>query len=215
MPDTFKILDQGDGNDQSLERLISQLGVTPGVRGTFSPIDLNLEASWETWIGSLFTPTLAEAFVRAHHEGLLFRAAEIIQSDRELDLRLDEKTKRSSVAAARAFLDGKEEMQSNQVWLRFSDAVANGETPGHLPVVFSHPSPGYHRPHASALEANGWVEFRSRAGEANPTLPSEPEKEIFRLILPHLPVALQQFHGDSSRPPYLPDEDPPDHLQVV
>lgn len=202
MPEPLHLADPEDDGEIVFSRFVSLLGVEPGPAATFRPEPLeSLEDSWARWIEDWFVPHLAPAFVETFHCGSAARAGEIQAIDSLLDGALSESMRSASLEAARAFLQGKEEMRGNREWIRFAERVESGETPGHLPVVFALQSALYHLPLTPALSSYAWFEFRSRDGDGIPPAPKPEETETFATILPQVAVAVSRNFADRSGDP--------------
>lgn len=203
MSDTPQLAKPGDESGFAFARFVSLLGVTPNAVGTFFPTDApSLEVAWDVWAESYFSPILAPAFVSTFQEAMASRADEIGDIDRALEKNLPEEMAHRSRKASEPFFEGKDEMKANRVWTRYATSVANGETPGNLPVVFALQAALFQLPLPSALGAYAWFELRSREAETSQKQANEEEKRIFSRILPKVTVAVAgkfgEFNGDSG-----------------
>ena len=178
------------------------LGVTPERAATFAPAEgIPLSTAWNNWRETWFRPHLAPAFVESYLCGIASRIDEVQSVDSLLDPAIPEEMNERSRKAAKAFLEGKTEMQGNREWLRFAERIEAGETPGHISVVFALQSALFHLPLPSALSAYAWFEFRSREGKGIPPEATEEEKVVFASILPDVGVAVSGKSDDSGDGP--------------
>lgn len=197
MADTIHIAEPGDDEGAALAHFVSHLGVTPGETATFSSdTSSDIALDWQLWQDAWFVPHLAPAFVEAYLCGHQQRTDEVQSVDRALDGKLTDPMRRRSLGAAKAFLEGKEEMRANPGWKRFAERIESGTTPGHVPIVFALQSALYNLSLAPALTAYAWFEFQS--GHDQTGLPSEESNAIFESVLKHVPVALRHEKGDNS-----------------
>ena len=197
MADTIHIAEPGDDEGFALAHFVSHLGVAPGEPATFlCEKSGDLVSAWQLWQVTRFAPYLAPAFVDAYLCGHEQRTDEVQSVDRALDKTLNAPIRKRSVAAAEAFLEGKEEMRANPGWKRFAERIENGTTPGHVPIVFALQSALYNLSLAPALTAYAWFEFQSGCDHTG--LTNEESSEIFGSVLKHVPVALRNEKGDNS-----------------
>lgn len=197
MADTIHIADPDDGEGFSLAHFVSHLGVTPGEPATFLCEETDdLESAWTEWQDTWFVPHLAPAFTEAFLHGREQHTDEVQAADMALDNHLTDSVRDRSVAAATAFLEGKEEMRANPVWKRFSERIAENTTPGHVTVIFALQSALYNLSLAPALTAYAWFEFQS--GRPKSGLDEAEADRIFKSVIRHVPVALRGEKGDNS-----------------
>jgi urease accessory protein UreF len=200
----------GELDGLSLARLISRLGVDSSSPGLFLPESSgSLRSEWHDWVTATLVPVLVPCFAAVHRLAGGIRPAEIARLDRELDGQLPPLPRSRSLAAARAFLEGKSGMGGHREWSRYANLVTEGSAPGHLPVVFAVQTALFHLPLASSLAAYAWFElesglpksFRDEQGSGRFVL------ELFASTLPALQVAMR------AEPDHLSGEAP--KLKIV
>lgn len=189
-----------DGEDERLfSRFVSLLGTTIVAAGTFRPVPgTDLATAWRDWVEGTFRPVLAPAFIEAFDHALAERIVELKEVDLLVEKSLSSEIAEASRAAARGFLDGKDEMRANRGWRRYAAAIEAQEAPGHLVIVFALQAALFHLSLGAALEAYAWFEFRSRRGPGVPPRADEAEQAIFAVILPEVAVAVGRESGDPS-----------------
>jgi len=201
MSDALHIAEPGDTEEVSLARAIALLGVTPECAATFLFDDRgDLPNAWQIWQDEWLSPHLAPNFVEAYECGSQFRIDEVQAIDCMLDVNLTEQVRERSIAAGKPFLEGKAEMRGNKDWVKYSERVEKGQSPGHVSVIFALQSALYHLPLASALSAYIWFEFQSG-------LPRELSREslfelstVFEEALVHVSTVVKENGGQSSGP---------------
>ncbi len=204
MPDTpppYEVAGPWDLEGLSLARTISRLGVVSSRPATFLWDSASgLDASWQLWLETCFTPVLAPAFVAVHRLAGVMQPDEIIAIDRGVDPLLSEPLRLRSLSAALPFLSGKEEMRAHRAWIRVVDRITRGDSPGHLVTLFALQAALYALPLASALVAYVWFElesglpaaYRSRSGSAAEVL------AMFADAMPQVQLAMKVENGDIS-----------------
>lgn len=201
MSDAIRSAAPGELDGLALARLVSRLGVEIRTPCTFRcDGGDDFAAAWERWLETCFSPHLAPVFVGVRRLAGELRIEGIVELDRRLDGVLGAPLRASSLAAARAFLEGKAEMRANPEWRRFAEAVAEGRSPGHAPVLFALQTALYHLPLASALAAYLWFElesglprtpdWRARAGGGAAAL------NLFSAAQPQLRLAMAAHRGE-------------------
>ena len=201
MPDTPQLVEPGDESEFAFARFVSLLGVTPKNPGTFFPGEtVSLPVAWQSWSDSYFSPVIAPAFVATFQEGMASRTDEIVEIDRNLGKSFPDEMLGRSRLAGEPFFEGKEEMRANRAWTRYSSAVAEGNAPGNLPIVFALQSALFQLPLPSALGAYAWFELRTRNASHDGGMlkneASEEEKSLFSEILPKVAVAVGGNFGE-------------------
>jgi urease accessory protein UreF len=199
MSDTFHAAAPDELDGLSLARFVSRLGVETVSPATFlwdgsgSPAPL-----FQRWLGECFRPILAPALVEIHRLATTYRLDEFAKVDRGLDASLEEGARKRSLAAAKAFLEGKAEMKANREWSRFADLVAKGGSPGHTPTLFALQAALYHLPLAPTLAAYAWFELESALPRAYRDLAGTRQEvlDTFSLALPEVRVAVQRVHDE-------------------
>jgi urease accessory protein UreF len=195
MSDTFHAAAPDELDGLALARLVSRLGVEAVSPATFLwDGNGSLSQAFELWLAGSFGPVLAPALIEVHRLATAYRLDEIAAIDRRIDASLDVVTKTRSLAAAKAFLEGKDEMKANREWTRFAGLVARGTTPGHTATLFALQTALYHLPLVPALAAYAWFELESGLPRAYRDLAGTREEVLrtFAATLPHVRVAMER-----------------------
>lgn len=127
------------------------------------PSDPRFAAAWENWLTTRFEPVLGPAFCRVHSAVGEMRIREILRADRDVDAALDEDEKQRSLAAAKAFLEGREAVRHMPPFAKLTAAIRNADCPGHVTTLFAMQSGLYHLPRIGALISYAWFEWQGGA----------------------------------------------------
>ncbi|MDF1826363.1 MAG: urease accessory UreF family protein [Verrucomicrobiales bacterium] len=204
MSDTFHAafasdaeLSNFDGAD--LAHVVALLGIAPETRATFSlQEESRLAPAWDLWQENWFSPALVPAFAGCYHAASRLKIDDIQRIDETLDAKLNDSIRERSINAGKAFLDGKSEMKGHREWIRFTERIAAGKCPGHLPVLFALQCQLFHLPLAPSLTTYARFEFQSRDGKFPFKKMSVEEGVIFSTILPSISLAVQENREDHS-----------------
>ncbi len=200
MSDSPRLAAPDELDGLALSRFISRLGVELSGPCTFVwESSRTLKEAWAHWLAGIFRPLLAPALVSVHALASAMRPAEVVAVDRRVDAGLASESRHRSLAAGRAFLEGKTAMRAHREWSGFADRVAADESPGHVAVLFALQSALYHLPLASTLAAYAWLEFESGVvGTAWSEEPGGADAGIdaFSAVLPELWLAIRADRGD-------------------
>jgi len=163
MQDTLYVAEGVDAHGETTRAIeISLLGVTPGEPSTFLPEKkADLASAWQKWIDQWFVPVLAPAFVEIHQFAGKFHLEEAAAANFDLDQKLPDLLRARSLKAGALFLEGKTEMKHHPEWLRFSQKIEQGETPGHALTLAALQTVLYHLGLIPALTSFAWFEFHS------------------------------------------------------
>ena len=201
MSDTFHAAAPDELDGLALARIVSRLGVEAVSPATFlwngeGP----LARAFDLWLAGSFGPTLAPALIEVHRLATAYRLDEIAAVDQRIDASLDLGAKTRSLAAAKAFLEGKAEMKANREWTRFSERVALNKTPGHTATLFALQTALYHLPLAPALAAYAWFELESGLPRGYRDLAGTREEVLrtFASALPHVRGAMDRDRDESA-----------------
>lgn len=195
MSDTFHAAAPDELDGLALARLVSRLGVEAVSPATFLwDGNGSLSRAFDLWLAGSFVPILAPALIEVHRLATAYRLDEIAAIDRRIDASLDAAAKTRSLAAAKAFLEGKDEMKANREWTRFAGLVAQGTTPGHTATLFALQTALYHLPLVPALAAYAWFELESGLPRPYRDLAGTREEVLrtFAATLPHVRVAMER-----------------------
>jgi len=201
MSDTFHAAAPDELDGLALARLVSRLGVEAVTPATFlwdgsGP----LTPAFDRWLAGSFGPILAPAVIEVHRLATAYRLNEIAAIDLRIDESLDAAAKTRSLAAAKAFLEGKDEMKANREWTRFANLVSRGSAPGHTATLFALQTALYHLPLVPALAAYAWFELESGLPRAYRDLAGTREEVLrtFAATLPHVRVAMDRDRDESD-----------------
>lgn len=204
MSDTFHAAAPDELDGLALARFVSRLGVEAVTPATFLwDGEGSLARAFDHWLDGSFGPILAPALIEVHRLATAYRLDEIAGIDHRIDASLAPDAKTRSLAAAKAFLEGKAEMKANREWTRFADGIARSTTPGHAVTLFTLQTALYHLPLAPALAAYAWFELESGLPRGYRDLTGTREEVLhtFASALPHVRVAmdrdLDEFCGDT------------------
>lgn len=195
MSDTFHAAAPDELDGLALARLVSRLGVEAVTPATFLwDGQGSIPQAFDQWLAGSFGPVLAPALIEVHRLATAYRLDEIAAIDRRIDTSLDAAAKTRSLAAAKAFLEGKDEMKANREWTRFANLVVRGTTPGHTVTLFALQTALYHLPLVPALAAYAWFELESGLPSRYRDLASTREEVLrtFAATLPHVRVAMER-----------------------
>jgi len=195
MSDTFHAAAPDELDGLSLARFVSRLGVEATTPATFVwNGERSLAPAFDLWLIGTFGPILAPALIEVYRLATAYRLDEIAAIDRRIDASLDAAAKTRSLAAAKAFLESKDEMKANREWTRFADLVARGTTPGHTPTLFALQTALYHLPLVPTLAAYAWFELESGLPRSYRDLAGTREEVLraFAATLPHVRVAMER-----------------------
>jgi len=199
MQDTLYVAEGVDAHGETTRAIeISLLGVTPGEPSTFLPEKkADLASAWQKWIDQWFVPVLAPAFVEIHQFAGKFHLEEAAAANFDLDQKLPDLLRARSLKAGALFLEGKTEMKHHPEWLRFSQKIEQGETPGHALTLAALQTVLYHLGLIPALTSFAWFEFHSGLTGTG-IEDAEGETEIFMKIAPHLRLAVPTRIGEDE-----------------
>lgn len=195
MSDTFHAATSVELDGLSLARFVSRLGVEAVSPVTFRWDGVgSLGLCFDRWIERSFAPLLAPSLISVHRLATAYRLDEIAAIDHRVDRLLEPPARTRSLAAATAFLEGKDEMKANRQWSRFADLVAQGATPGHTPTLFALQTALYHLPLVPMLAAYSWFELESGLPRPYRDLAGTREEvlRLFAASLPHVRVAMER-----------------------
>lgn len=211
-------LDSPAGEEQRFADCVATIGARDPLPGLFWPApQAAFAAAWKSWLGGLFRSTLAPAMRRAHSHASGGRVEELAQVDRDLDaalLALSPSLAERSRRASEPFFEGKAEMRGQRDWERYRRIVAEGSSPGHLPVVFAFHAALYRLPLAQTLIAYGRLEH-ARALAAKTAAATAASRtradgtgraELLDLLVPEVALALGSNRGEiepGGTPPAL------------
>ncbi|MEM7601560.1 MAG: hypothetical protein AAF357_09115 [Verrucomicrobiota bacterium] len=192
MSDTLYLAPEPDEDGLGLSRFISLLGIELKHRSTFSPAPgAPLDHAWSVWQETLFLPHFAPAFVQAFNATSTLQIDEAVKADLKIDAALPAAIRQSSLLAGRPFLEGKSEMRGHREWIRFAERVEQGQSPGHVCVLFAAQSALYHLPLPAAVSAFACFEFQARHATFPFKEMPEDEKQVFSTILKLIPLAVK------------------------
>jgi len=144
---------------------ISIIGAAGAGAATFCPllpadgVDAALDSAWSKWLSQRFAEVLGAPFCRIHEAAGQMRMGEIVRADADIDAALNDDEKRRSLVAARAFLEGREKVRHMPQLVRLTDAIACGDTPGHVTTLFAMQAGLYHLPRLAALVSYAYFEW--------------------------------------------------------
>lgn len=149
---------EGGGLEQHRANAIARLGAADAKGpGTFFPPErsggLDFAAAFEDWLSTLFIPSLGPHFVSVHLATARMESDRIQRIDHEIDAYLSPVARQRSLDAARPYFEGRTEIRSQPQWVKFLQAAERGQTPGHLPTIFSLQAALFHLPLLPALTA--------------------------------------------------------------
>ena len=195
---TFYLADEDDPEVVLFSDFVALLGITPVYPGSFfDETTSNLAVAWGNWRKNWFIPHLAPAFAKTLNFATAQKVNEIAELDRDLEKAFTSAISTKSKSAARAFLEGKSEMQANREWQRLTHLIEDEKTPGHLATLFAFQSALYHLPLASALRSYARYEFHCGRPLLK-RLTATEENQIFQQILPDVAVAVKGDISDNN-----------------
>lgn len=157
-----------DGDRDNAEEVqrafdISVIGAAGAGAATFLPPaaagEAELAAAWDAWLAGQFASQLGPAFCRVHAAVGEMRIGEVLRADRDVDAALGEEGSRRSLAAARAFLEGREAIRHMPQFVRLSEAIRKADSPGHVTTLFAMQAGLFHLPRLGALLAYAYFEW--------------------------------------------------------
>lgn len=155
----------GAADEAQLAVDISIIGAAGAGVATFCPLlpvdaaKAVLNQAWDEWLSQRFVAVLGGPFCRIHEAAGQMRMGEILRADADIDAVLSDPEKRRSLAAAQAFLEGREKVRHMPQLVRLTDAIGRGETPGHVTTLFAMQAGLYHLPRLAALVSYAYFEW--------------------------------------------------------
>jgi len=163
--DSVYLAARGGADEAQLAVDISIIGAAGAGASTFCPLlpvdgaGPVLETAWNEWLSGRFVPVLGGPFCRIHEAAGQMRVSEILRADADIDAALNSEEERRSLAAAKAFLEGREKVRHMPQLVRLMDAISSGETPGHVTTLFAMQAGLYHLPRLAALVSYAYFEW--------------------------------------------------------
>lgn len=163
--DSVYLATPGAADEAQLAIDISIIGAAGAGAATFCPLlpvegaKAVFETAWNEWLSQRFVSVLGGPFCRIHASAGQMRMDEIVRADADIDAALNAEEKRRSLAAAQAFLEGREKVRHMPQLVRLTDAIGRGETPGHVTTLFAMQAGLYHLPRLAALVSYAYFEW--------------------------------------------------------
>ncbi len=163
--DSVYLAARGVADEAQLAVNISIIGAAGAGAATFCPLlpadgaKAVLDEAWNEWLSQRFVAVLGGPLCRVHEAVGQMRMGEILRADADVDAALDEEEKGRSLAAAQAFLEGREKVRHMPQLVRLTDAIGSGETPGHVTTLFAMQAGLYHLPRLAALVSYAYFEW--------------------------------------------------------